>query len=124
MQRAERVNKDGEQSTARLTIAQAALLNMRGQELRQRPIFTIPTHQSLPDLCGLPRYPSVTYWAKLSTVCATLNNVLSTVAASYRERTGNTSQFDRFHTIISYHESFERNNYKMCHRINKVKRHA
>ena len=43
------MNKDGEQSPARLTIAQAALLNMRGQELRQRPSSTIPAHQSLPD---------------------------------------------------------------------------
>ena len=48
-QRSERVNKEGEQSPARLTIAQAALLNMRGQELRQRPSSTIPAHQSLPD---------------------------------------------------------------------------
>ena len=41
------MNKDGEQSPGRLTIAQAALLNMRGQELRQRPM--VPAHQSLPD---------------------------------------------------------------------------
>ncbi|KAF8338669.1 hypothetical protein F5887DRAFT_1236013 [Amanita rubescens] len=47
LRRSERVNKEGEQSPGRLTIAQAALLNMRGQELRQRPM--IPAHQSLPD---------------------------------------------------------------------------
>ncbi|KAK2465106.1 hypothetical protein APHAL10511_002914 [Amanita phalloides] len=50
LRRTERATKEGDQSSsARLTIAQAALLNMRGQELRQRPSPLMPAHQSLPD---------------------------------------------------------------------------
>ncbi|KAF8632696.1 hypothetical protein AX15_001749 [Amanita polypyramis BW_CC] len=49
LRRAERASKEGEQSSARLTIAQAALLNMRGQDLRQRQSPMLSAHQSLPD---------------------------------------------------------------------------
>ncbi|KAF8628059.1 hypothetical protein AX17_006062 [Amanita inopinata Kibby_2008] len=55
LRRTERANKDGEQSPARLTIAQAALLNMRGQEFRQRTNPMMSTHQSLPGLDRLAR---------------------------------------------------------------------
>jgi len=37
LQRTERSNRDGEQSPARLTIAQASLLNLRGQDLKSKP---------------------------------------------------------------------------------------
>ncbi|KIL57630.1 hypothetical protein M378DRAFT_378564 [Amanita muscaria Koide BX008] len=52
LRRTERANKDGEPSPSRLTIAQAALLNMRGQDLRQRHTPMLPSHQSLPDRLG------------------------------------------------------------------------
>ena len=57
MQRAERVNKDGEESPARLTIAQVALLNMCGQELREADFYD-PAHQSLPDRLPIADFPN------------------------------------------------------------------
>ncbi|EKM76942.1 hypothetical protein AGABI1DRAFT_44130, partial [Agaricus bisporus var. burnettii JB137-S8] len=43
LRRAERTTREGDTSTARLTIAQAALLNLRGQELRQAAkLSTVP----------------------------------------------------------------------------------
>jgi hypothetical protein len=49
-QRTERATREGENSPARITIAQAALLNLHGQELRSQAAAALPTRSPLPAL--------------------------------------------------------------------------
>ncbi|RDB27564.1 hypothetical protein Hypma_003856 [Hypsizygus marmoreus] len=58
LRRQERLNKDGEQSPARLTIAQAALLNLHGQDLRKAAVSpALSAHNPLPPLVLDRRIP-------------------------------------------------------------------